>query len=55
MPKLKQEMQTLKTKCMEEFECEPKNLKQKIQLLEKDISDKLEEAEQLLEKLSEEE
>jgi len=53
--KLKNEHETLKTQCLDDFGCEPKNLKSKIIKLENELNTKLEEAEKLLEKLSENE
>lgn len=55
LDKLKQSYKTLSEQCMEKFECEPKDLKTKLQSLQLEFEQKVEEAEQLLKELSEEE
>lgn len=54
LDKLKQQYKNLGEECFEKFECEPKDLKSKLQSLEKQFKEKVEEAEKLLEELSEE-
>ena len=55
LDKLRQQYKALGDECLEKFGCEPKDLKSKLQSLEKQFQEKVEEAEQLLEELSEEE
>ena len=54
LDKLKNEYSVLTSECKEKFDCEPKDLKNKILSLETEIDAALEKAETLLEELSEE-